>query len=183
MRIIAGKLRGLKLSAPHGYDVRPTADRVKESVFAILGERLVEAKVLDLFCGSGNLTIESYSRGAKQLVCVDSDPVSLKATSANMEKARILEQVKIYRKDALKSITLFFRQGELFDIIFCDPPYNRGFVQKVLEQIKKYNVLVKGGIIVIEYSQHENFSLPEGFTTLRSESYGETVVAFIGLGE
>lgn len=184
MRIITGKLRGLKLSAPAGLDVRPTSDRVKESVFSILSDRFFDAKVLDLFGGSGNLSLEAYSRGAKEVLCIDNDHTSLKCIKANIDKARASEQVKIYRNDALKSISLLANKGNSYDIIFCDPPYNKNLVQKVLEQVKKYdNILSKDGIIVTEHSQHEKFFLPEGFTQFRQEKYGETFVSFIKVND
>ena len=181
MRIITGKLRGLKLLVPAGLSIRPTSDRVKESVFAILGDKLVEATVLDLFGGSGNLSLEAVSRGAREVVCVDNNPISLKCINANVQKAKAVAQVKIYRNDALKSIALLHRENLLFNIIFCDPPYNKNWTQKILEQIKNYNIVAKSGIIVIEYSQHEKFVLPSDFHLFRQEKYGETMVAFLQL--
>lgn len=179
MRIITGKARGLKITAPQGDDVRPTSDRVKESVFSILGNRLPGAVILDAFSGSGNLSIESFSRGASEVHAVDCSDMSLKYVKLNTEKAKATEQIKIYRNDALRAISFFFQQGKFFDIIFCDPPYNSGWVEKTLKQIKKYNILAKDGIIVIEYSKHEVFALPDVFTLARVEKYGETMVAFI----
>lgn len=183
MRIITGKLRGLRLAAPQGLGVRPTSDRVKESVFAILGDRLTDAAVLDLFGGSGNLSLEAFSRGAGQVVCVDSDPLSIKFIRANIEKAKAQDDIRVYRNDAFKSIALFAREQKRFDIIFCDPPYNKNLVQKVLEQIKVYNIVAKDGVIVVEYSQHEKIVLSDGFTLLRQEKYGETSVAFIKIDD
>lgn len=179
MRIITGKSRGLKLQAPQGDHVRPTSDRVKESVFSILGSMLCDAIVLDVFSGSGNLAIEAFSRGALEVCAVDNNNTSLKYIRLNVEKAKAAGQIQIYRNDALKAISFFFQQEKFFDIIFCDPPYNSGWIEKILKQIKKCNILAKDGIIVVEYSKHENFVLPENFNLYRKESYGETMIAFI----
>ena len=179
MRVIAGKCKGLKLRAPAGLFVRPTGDRVKESTFAILGEKLKAALVLDLFAGCGNLAIEAYSRGAAQVICVDNDAVSLKYIYCNIETAGAGSHVKIYRGDALQAVKLFSRQGILFDFIFADPHYKKGLIQRTLTQIKKNNILTKDGIIVVEYSRHEKFLLPAGLVTVRNEKYGDVMVAFI----
>ncbi|MDR3348277.1 MAG: 16S rRNA (guanine(966)-N(2))-methyltransferase RsmD [Acidaminococcales bacterium] len=180
MRIIAGKIKGLKLFAPKGMQVRPTADRVKESAFSILGEaRIKEARVLDLFSGSGNLALEAFSRGASTALCVDSNEVSIKYIARNVEKAKAGGYVKVYRGDALKSIEFLARGKKLFDLIFCDPPYEMGWVELILKKIKKHNILAKDGIIVIEYSRHEKFFPPAGLHIERDEQYGETMTAFI----
>jgi 16S rRNA (guanine(966)-N(2))-methyltransferase RsmD len=184
MRIIAGKSKGLKLSAPKGLQIRPTADRVKEAVFSILGEaRIKEARVLDLFSGSGNLALEAFSRGASAALCVDNNEVSIKFAALNIEKARAGGYVKVYRGDALKSIEFLDREKAFFDLIFCDPPYGTGWVQLILKKIKKHNILAKNGTIVIEYSKHEKFFLPAGLHLARNEKYGETMVAFIFVNE
>jgi 16S rRNA (guanine(966)-N(2))-methyltransferase RsmD len=180
MRIIAGKARGLKLSVPKGLAVRPTADRVKEALFAILGERVAGAKVLDLFAGSGGLGIEAFSRGAAQAAFADNSALSLTYLRRNIEKAEAGAQVKIYRGDALKTIERLHRRGEVFDLIFGDPPYRQGWVARTLAQIKIYNILARNAIIIMEYSKHEEFLPPAGLTLLRNEKYGETMVAFVG---
>ena len=181
MRIITGKSRGLKLAAPAGLDVRPTADRVKEALFNILNPRILGSKVVDIFSGSGNLGLEAWSRGAAEVVCVDNSASSLKYIRQNIEKAKAADQVKIYPSEALKSIEEFSRKDCLFDIVFCDPPYDRGWGELILNQIKKYNILEKNGILVLEHSKNEEFLIPEGLFLLRSEKYGETKIAFFGL--
>ncbi len=178
MRIIAGRAKGLKLAAPAGLEVRPTADRVKESVFNILSTRLMEARVLDLFSGSGNLGLEAWSRGAAEVICVDNDAASLNFIRKNLDKAKAGSQIKIYRSEAAKSIASLYAKKKEFDIIFCDPPYNRGWCDIILKQLKKYNILQKDGILVLEHSKQEEISLPEGMSLLREEKYGETLVAF-----
>ncbi len=183
MRIIAGRARGLKLVAPEGLYVRPTGDRVKESLFNILADRLDGAKVLDLFSGSGNLGLEAWSRGAFEVICVDDDDTSLKFIQKNIEKAKAASQIKIYRSDAAKSIAAFFRQARRFELIFCDPPYGRGWCEVILSQLKKYNILEKNGILVLEHSKHEKFSPPEGISLWRMEKYGETSLSFFVAAE
>ena len=179
MRIIAGKARGLKLFAPDGLSVRPTADRVKESLFNILNLKLIDAYVLDLFSGSGNLGLEAWSRGAKEVICVDMSKNSLNYINRNIEKAKASEYVKIYRSDAIKSIEYFHKEGVLFDIIFCDPPYEKGFLNLVLTQMKKGNILKQEGFLIIESSKNEKYELPDFFECARQEKYGDTIITFI----
>lgn len=180
MRIITGKARGLKLKTPKGMDVRPTADRVKESLFNILGNRVIDAEVLDLFAGTGNLGLEALSRGAKKTVFVDHSSTSLKLTRENALLARLAEQAEFYKFDALSALNRFAQVGRKFSIIFCDPPYNKGLVAKVLTGIAANGLIASGGVVIVEHSKHE--SIPEGIDSIkviRMEKYGETILSFL----
>ncbi len=183
MRIITGKIKGLKLTSPKGMDVRPTSDRVKESVFNILGDKVIDSTVLDLFSGTGNLALECFSRGAQQVFCIDNSETSCKIISNNIAKAKAFDYVKIYRNDAFKSIDYFYNKDFLFDLIFCDPPYDKNFIKLIFSKIKKFNILQKSGTIIIEYSKYEKFDLPEEFVCVRKEKYGQTMVDFIRFKE
>lgn len=180
MRIITGSAKGAKLKAPRGLETRPTTDRVKESVFNILSATVVDAKVLDLFAGTGNLGLEALSRGAKEAVFVDRRAESVAVIKENAEHTKLLEYVKIYKWDVHSALDQFDQSGQNFTMIFCDPPYNRGFVASVLKKIDAGMQLVDQGIVVIEHSQHE--LIAENFQTLvirRTEKYGETLVSFL----
>ena len=109
MRIITGKARGLHLNVPKNYDVRPTADRVKESLFSIIGSKVVGAAVLDLFAGSGNLGLESWSRGARFVQFVDNSRMSLQLTDSNIRKCRAEADCKVLKHDAEAAVDLFLR--------------------------------------------------------------------------
>ena len=179
MRIIAGKAKGIKLTAPSGLNVRPTADRVKESVFNILQTYIQEATVLDIFSGTGNLGLEALSRGAKSGVFIDISPVSIETIKKNGAKAKLLENMKIYRLDSIRGLMKLAQNGDRFDLIFCDPPYNQGFVARVLEKVDSTNLLVADGFLVVEHSKHEE--LMDNLKNLilkRTEIYGETIISF-----
>ena len=123
MRIISGNRRGLKLRAPKGMDTRPTEDRVKESVFNILGQNFDGDIVLDLFCGSGANGIEFISRGAEKVYFVDNSKEAIDCVKSNLEKARFLNQAVVienYMNKAIKNLDI------KFDYIYIDPPFDRG---------------------------------------------------------
>lgn len=180
MRIITGSAKGARLKAPRGLETRPTTDRVKESVFNILSELVVDTDVLDLFAGSGNLGIEALSRGARHAVFVDRRQESVAVIKDNLAHTKFLEQAVIYKRDVLSLLDQFNQSGQSFSMIFCDPPYNRGLVAAVLKKIDEGTVLQDSGIMVIEHSQHE--LIQDKWLTLavkRTEKYGETMVSFL----
>lgn len=180
MRIITGTAKGLKLKTPRGHDVRPTSDRVKESLFAILADRIAGAAVADIFAGTGNLGLEALSRGAAAAVFVDASPASIALIRDNAARARLADRAELLRKDALAAAGHFARCGRTFDLIFCDPPYNKGLAPAILEKIDAGNILRPGGVVIIEHSRHE--PLPVGLVNLtitRAERYGETTLAFL----
>lgn len=180
MRIITGNAKGLQLKTPKGLDIRPTSDRVKESLFSILADTVTGAAVADLFAGTGNLGLEALSRGAASAVFVDVSPVSLKIARENVAKARLLDKADFLRMDVLAAVDRFGKAGRRFDLIFSDPPYNRGLASATLRQIDTGDILSPGGIIVIEHSRHE--PLPSDLANIavrRTERYGETLVSFL----
>ena len=148
------------MTVPKNMDVRPTADRVKESLFNIIGTKIIGARVLDMFAGTGNLGLESWSRGADAVTFVDESRESLRL--------------------AVNIIEHLHHQGLKFDFAFCDPPYNKGWVQKVLQKMEHFQVLEDGGYLIIEHSKHDEIGvLAACFELVRQEPYGETLLSFI----
>jgi 16S rRNA (guanine(966)-N(2))-methyltransferase RsmD len=181
MRIITGSAKGAKLKAPHGDSTRPTADRVKESLFNILGHKVTEAHVLDLFAGTGNLGLEALSRGASHAVFVDQELQCVALIKENARHTKLLDQTQILRQEVLRAMDLLARSDRQFDLIFCDPPYNKGFVGAVLQKTDCYRILRTDGIVIMEHSRHE--MLPEHLENLeciRTQRYGETLISFLG---
>ena len=179
MRIIAGTAKGIRLKTPKGMKTRPTADRVKESVFGILAARPLDAEVLDLFAGTGNLGLEALSRGASSAMLVDKNSQSIKIMMENAILTDLAGMAVICREDVLQALRRLDGEGKSFDLIFCDPPYNLGLAPKVLQALETAGVLRDGGVLVLEHSRHEK--LPDGLKRIvayRSEFYGETVVSF-----
>ena len=182
MRIIAGKSRGRRLFTPTGNRVRPTADRVKESVFNIIGVRIMDSAVLDLFCGTGNLGLEAWSRGAASVTLVDFHKDSMQLTERNRNLLDAKE-VKLMRSDVLQALTSLARQGETFDWIFCDPPYRKGWATRLLKFDDLSLVLKHNGVLVFEHDRGETAEVLQAaepnWRVLRQAAYGDTTVSFL----
>src|SRR5215216_7076393 len=129
MRVIAGNARGRRLKAPKGREVRPTADRVKEALFSLLARDLTGARVLDLFAGTGSLGIEALSRGAAQAVLVDSLAPAAKMIRENLHELGFTERATIWTAPVARTLRSMGRRGEIFDVIFLDPPYGHKLVE------------------------------------------------------
>lgn len=184
MRIITGRARGLQLTTPKNMDVRPTADRVKESLFNIIGSKIIGAAVLDLFAGTGNLGLESWSRGAEKITFIDESRESLRLVESNIKKCRAQADCTVIKGNAVHVIERLSAQGLRFDFAFCDPPYNKGWILKIITAATAHPVLNSGGYLVVERSQHEVITeLPAQFELVRSEKYGETFIDFICYNE
>ncbi|MGE5552387.1 MAG: 16S rRNA (guanine(966)-N(2))-methyltransferase RsmD [Betaproteobacteria bacterium] len=181
MRVVAGRLGGLRLRAVPGRATRPTTDRVKESVFGILGERCEGAIVLDLFAGTGSLGIEALSRGAARVLFVERDPAAVRVLGENLRATGVTGQATVLVKEALAALGLLARKGDgPFDLVFLDPPYGKGMVEAALERLGNGNGLLSpGALVVAEHSNHETPPLELGALSLwRRQRYGETVVSF-----
>ena len=155
MRIITGSARGCRLKTPKGWNTRPTADRVKESLFNILGQKVIDRKVLDIFAGTGNLGLEALSRGAKACVMVDQATADI--MKENVRLTRMQEQAVVRGGDVFAELGRFSASREEFDLIFCDPPYHIGLWEKVLLAIDRSGgIMARNGILVIEHGADEN---------------------------
>ena len=148
MRIIGGKTRGTKLYTLEGLTTRPTLDRVKESIFNIIQQDILDAEVLDLFSGSGAIGLEMLSRGAKKAIVCDKSKQAIEIINKNIEKTHMQEYVKIYNMDYEKCLEE--NKNQVFDFIYLDPPYNTNFIEKSLEIIIQYKMLKKDGTIILE---------------------------------
>ena len=171
MRIIAGEFRGRRLSSPPGRDVRPTSDRARESLFNILehGEPPVRgARFLDLFCGTGAVGLEALSRGAAEVVLVESDPHALRIAKRNLERLGTPENVRLLRQDA----TRLGPAPSAFDIVFLDPPYHSGLAAPALERLRRGGWLAPGARIVVELASKESLELPGGYEPEQERRYG-----------
>jgi 16S rRNA (guanine966-N2)-methyltransferase len=176
MRIIGGKYRSRVLATFEGDSVRPTADRVKESLFNILSLRFHGARVLDLFSGSGALGLESLSRGAREVVFNDRSKESVALLKKNMRTLKIEEnkEAKVYNLDA--EVYLDFAK-EPFDLIFIDPPYAMDVGVKAVEKIAKKGLLSSGGVLVFERDRPFEGEV-DGLEKYDERRYGKTVLTF-----
>ena len=168
MRVITGSARGRKLKTPENYDIRPTTDNVKESVFNIIQFDIEGRRVLDLFAGTGQLGIECLSRGAASAVFVDQSREAVKIVKDNLKACGLSGTV--VQSDALS----FLRTCGKFDIIFIDPPYDSDLYESVLNTVNSIDILSDGGIIICE-SRRER-ALPEmtaPYKKRREYTYGK----------
>ena len=172
MRVVSGIAKGRRLKTPSGMEVRPTADSVKEAVFNILRDDVEGRRVLDLFAGSGQMGIEAISRGASEVVFVDISASSLKIVKDNLALCGF--HGEIIKEDAL----LYLKHASPFDLIIIDPPYDSDYYEKVLEQIKLFDILTDGGIIVVE--TRKNRILPEmtlPYKKIKDYGYGSVKIS------
>lgn len=181
MRIVAGKFRGKALLSPSDESVRPTSDRAREAMFNILASRigvhLDGLKVLDLFAGTGALGLEALSRGAQSAVFVDTGAESRGLVRDHIEAFGIAGIAKLLRRDA----TALGPAGTMgpFDLVFLDPPYNKGLGELALTSLRHGNWLAGNATIVLEEASEATVTLPEGFTLNDRREYGAAALHFI----
>jgi 16S rRNA (guanine966-N2)-methyltransferase len=180
MRIISGTSKGRRLVTPKGPALRPTSDRVKQSIFNILGEEVEGKVVLDLFAGTGNLGIEALSRGAKKVSFVEKSRQALRLIKKNLLQCGMMGQSEIVPKDVNRAIGILNERGESFDLILMDPPYGKGLIQKTLLKLQSNRIHRDESILVIEHNRRE--PLPktiEGWNLIRERAIGDTVISFL----
>ncbi len=176
MRVIAGLAKGHQLFSPEGEDTRPTLDRVKESVFSILYPYLRDAVVLDLFAGTGSLGIEALSRGAKSADFVDNGKKAYDCIIRNLRKTRLEDKASVHLTAFEKYLNTCSKK---YDIVFLDPPYNKGIEDKVFAEIEKN--LDENSVIVLETEYMAgNF---EGFEIIKQAKYGRVYITLYRLTE
>ena len=175
MRIITGSARGCRLKTPKGAEVtRPTADRVKESLFNILGQMVAGRKVLDIFAGTGNLGLEALSRGAESAVFVDK--ATAKLITENLQLTRLQEKGIVRSGDVFAELSRQAAGRAEFSLIFCDPPYHKGLWQQALKQIDGSDgLMAENGSLVVEHGAEEN-DIPElsRLQLVHNRRYGHT---------
>lgn len=173
MRVISGSKRGRKLVSFEGDDVRPTTDRVKESIFNLICDYVAKSRVLDLFGGSGALAIEALSRGADWATIVDCSKKSMEIIKKNIELTDFSEKTETVVSTAEEFVS---KTKESFDVIFLDPPYNKGFIAPILSAVEKNNVLSKEGIVVLESDGTDEHGETDGLEILKQRRYGRTYI-------
>ena len=180
MRIIAGEMRSRKLKAPEGMDTRPTADRVKEALFSILGSRICGARVLDLYGGSGALALESLSRGAESAVICDMSAKACAVIQENIDALGCEGRAKLLRMKDTAALAALEKKGDSFDLVFLDPPY-RMSTEPVCQSIVKAGLLKPDGMIVIEHARETELKLPQPLTVTDHREYGAAGLSFCQL--
>ena len=181
MRVVGGRLRGRNLATPKSQAVRPTADRLRESLFNILthgyGNAVVDARVLDLFAGTGALGIEASSRGAAFVLFVDDGAEARALLRENVETLGLGGITRIFRRDATQLGPV--HPLEPFSVVFLDPPYEKGLAELALISARDGGWLVEGALAVVEESTAAKFAAPEGYTEIERRDYGESELIFL----
>ncbi|MDD9301503.1 MAG: 16S rRNA (guanine(966)-N(2))-methyltransferase RsmD [Desulfobacter sp.] len=178
MRIISGQNRGKKLIQIQGRDIRPTSDRVREALFNIIGPAIRGQRMLDFFAGTGAFGLEALSRGAESAVFVDAAPASCEVIQKNIALCNMASSATLVCHDLVKSPLPDL--AETFDLIFMDPPYNKGYGEKVLGKEGFIKLLAPDGLIIVEQSFKERLANPlNSLDIYRQKKYSKTFVSFL----
>ncbi len=186
MRIISGKYRGLKLQPPVDLSIRPTSDRLKESLFSILDSKkynlkIYNSNVLDICSGTGALGIEALSRGAKLIYLIENDLSAIRIINNNISKLRMDDKdnvnIKVIRDDVTKVLE---NMRNIFDIVLIDPPYNSNIIEICLVKLKQYNLIDFNSHIFVESSKKESFNF-NGYQVLDIKKYGKSKLTILKL--
>ena len=181
MRVVGGRLKGRNLASPASRDIRPTADRLRESLFNILvhayDDPIQGARVLDLFAGTGALGIEAVSRGASFALFVDNGAEARALLRNNVEALGLGGVTKVYRRDAANPGPV--HPMEPFSLVFLDPPYRMKLAEKALAALRDGGWLARNALLVVEEAKDAAFAAPEGFEELERRAYDDTEFTFL----
>ncbi|AYX89550.1 16S rRNA (guanine(966)-N(2))-methyltransferase RsmD [Staphylococcus cohnii] len=180
MRVISGIHKSKPLESMEGRNTRPTMDKVKEGIFNSLHE--VSGIGLDLFAGSGALGIEALSRGMEKVIFVDQNFKAIKIIKANLQHLNISDQAEVYKNNADRALKALSKRAMQFDVIFLDPPYDKGLIDEALDGIIKFNLLKENGIIVCEFNHKEDIDT-KSFHVIKRYHYGLTDTLLLEKGD
>jgi 16S rRNA (guanine966-N2)-methyltransferase len=176
MRVSGGTARGKHLSTKGRGGVRPTSNKVADALFNSLAARVLDARVLDLFAGTGRLGIEALSRGAREAVFVERDPRNVAMIKDNLASAGVAAHGAVRRGNALTEAAALAEAGRQFDLIILDPPYGRGLQRETLQRLAATTALAPGGLIIAEGHWRDTPGEVPGLEQVKSSRYGETAV-------
>ncbi|OQX86465.1 16S rRNA (guanine(966)-N(2))-methyltransferase RsmD [candidate division KSB1 bacterium 4484_87] len=177
MRVIAGQCKGRILFRPKSKAIRPTSDRVKESLFSFLGDRIVGQSVLDLFAGTGNLAIEALSRGAEHAVLVDRAKEAVEIIYKNVNLTGFSDKCRVVRSDVFQYLRYAIKHDEKFGVIFADPPYLQNVIGSLLQLIDLNDLLNTGGLFVLEHDSEKSVNIAlDSLSVMREKNYGTTTI-------
>jgi 16S rRNA (guanine966-N2)-methyltransferase len=179
MRIISGIAKGRKILSPEGMGTRPTLDRIKQSIFNIIQNRVEGAKVVDVFAGTGSLGLEAASRGAAECYLIDKGESTFKYLRQNVENLNFNDRCRCLNMDSYAALKEFGNKGLIFDIIFLDPPYLKEMIPPAVEIISEKELLAKDGLIVAKIDTSEQlYTGNEEIELFDHRKYGNTTVCF-----
>ena len=175
LKISGGILRGRYVKTVKGSKLRHTSSRVRLALFSILGSAVEGSEFLELFCGSGIISIEALSRGASFATLVDVSRRSMKCAMENLRILDLTEKAEFLNMDFRRAVTYLEQSGRKYDIIFADPPYNRGYCKILLDDLSEHiDILKPNALIILEHHRKESFRIPNVFTVHKSKNFGDT---------
>lgn len=177
MRVISGSARGRPLKAVPGMGTRPTTDKVKEALFSMIGPYFEGGQALDLFAGTGGLSIEALSRGMERAVLIDIDKRAIDTIRHNLQTTGFAERAELYRNEAERAIKALMKRELTFDLVFLDPPYKMNQVRGLMEQLEQGGLLKDRAFVVIEHDADNRHEEPVGgLACVRRAEYGDTAI-------
>lgn len=179
MRIIGGQARGRTLVAPAGANTRPTQDYVRESLFNIIRWDVEDARILDLFAGTGALSLEALSRGAVSAVMVDMNRAACAAIEKNMASSRLREKCRLIPRDYRAAMDILAREGQVFDVVFIDPPYKMENTGEMCAALYDKGLLAEAFLLVVEHRRGCAPMLDMRFDAFDLRKYGDTEITFV----
>lgn len=181
MRLIAGEAKGRRLNVPRGLRVRPSGARLRESAFGILDHRdaISGARVLDLFAGIGALGLEALSRGAAHLVAVEKERDVARVLAENVEHCGFRGRVDVHVEPAADALERMAPGGTVFDLVLVDPPYRKGLVPGVLDDLLRLELLAPGGRVLIEHPRDEAVDPPDGYDAELTRRCGDSLLTLL----
>ncbi len=176
MRIIAGTLKGRRLHFVKNAKVRPLSDKVKGALYSILFTKVIDANMLDLFCGSGQVGIEALSRGAKYCDFVD---LHVNVPLKNLKELELNQKSDVFKKNVHDAVKIIGKKEKKYDIVFIGAPYGYNNIDRLLYEIDEINILKEDGMIILEHRKGLNFDLKfKNLKLTRSNEYGQTILTF-----
>jgi len=180
--LTSGTLKNRKIKSREGKETRPTLERIKEAIFSIIGDKITDARFLDLYSGTGNMAIEALSRGAERAVMIEQDKEALRIIIENVNDLKLDGKCRAYKNDVFRAVEILGRKNEKFDVIFLDPPYKENITEKTLEKISESEILAEDGIIISEHSVYEKSKDTVGNLVKYDErDYNKKIVTFYKL--
>jgi len=177
MRIVAGEFGGRRLHSPKDERIRPTIDRVREAVFSIIASHVPDARVLDLFAGTGAFGLEALSRGASRAVFVDQSQEAVRIVRENIAICGVQDRAQVILAPVRKALSRLAEAGGIFDLIFMDPPYGKGHLEKTLPHLG--DVAHSDALVIGEHHAKDVLApLPEGWVKTEERRYGDTRISF-----
>lgn len=178
MRVVAGTAKGLPLKAVPGTSTRPTTDKVKESIFNMIGPFFDGGIAVDLFAGSGGLGIEALSRGIDRVIFTDKDRKSIETIRANLEKTKLQEQAEVYKVEAERAIKAMKKNGVQARLMFLDPPYHLEKSYELMDKAAEIGIMTEDSIVVCEHAKEVELEAEtKYFERFKHEPYGSTVIS------